>query len=315
MKLRKRIRWILLLSATILAVALWRTEREPTYDGWTLSEWLLAYAYASPHGETADSEDAQEAIHAIRQIGTNALPYLLEWTTYRFPAWRARLTGAVDKVYRMKYDPVLPMLPHELPWTYRVAIGKGQSRLMLANYGFLALGSDASPAVPELTRRLRSGDPYAASALAAIGMEGLPGLMAVLVDPEAPERANAAYCVGRLSRFGTNVSPAVPLLANCITDNDPWVAHGAAASLGMLLLDPAISVPALVAGLQHSNRNVRYRCAASLQEFGPEAAQALPALRTALEDGDGVVRVSAKRAIEKIEMLDGETAEQSPRQN
>src|SRR6267378_166206 len=76
----------LVLTAVVWAIS---RDREPTYDGRTLSEW----ADRSLGGH----DDASEAIH---HIGTNSFPLILGWLRYQQAPWKgkmlSRLTTARD---------------------------------------------------------------------------------------------------------------------------------------------------------------------------------------------------------------------------
>src|SRR5260221_7633398 len=57
-------------------------KREPAYKGRSLSQWIGRL----PGIPTQDS--ATEADRAVREIGTNAVPFLLEWIAYEPEPWR-----------------------------------------------------------------------------------------------------------------------------------------------------------------------------------------------------------------------------------
>ncbi|MCX6924607.1 MAG: hypothetical protein NT154_15535, partial [Verrucomicrobia bacterium] len=54
------------------------SEREPTYQGRSFTDWLDEY-YSDSRERTEDDTPKTEAYFAIRAIGTNALPTLLRW--------------------------------------------------------------------------------------------------------------------------------------------------------------------------------------------------------------------------------------------
>ncbi len=72
MKRGRAIAWVVLLAviATIAAFMALR-PREPVYEGKRLSEWLEEFS------RVGRGQINQEAENAIRQIGTNALPFLV----------------------------------------------------------------------------------------------------------------------------------------------------------------------------------------------------------------------------------------------
>src|SRR5256885_15128646 len=83
-------RLYIVLFACALIVAcgffLWAREREPQYKGRSLTGWLRRY----------ESKDG-EAAAAVRQIGTNAIPFLLKWMCYEPGQWRIRWRNAFCK--------------------------------------------------------------------------------------------------------------------------------------------------------------------------------------------------------------------------
>jgi len=86
---RKRLIWsgcvALLFGAALL---LWR-EREPRYQGRPLSTWLGEFEWNSERGLPCEP-----ATEAVRQIGTNALPFLMRWYSYEPAPWREKLSAA-----------------------------------------------------------------------------------------------------------------------------------------------------------------------------------------------------------------------------
>ena len=170
--------------------------------------------------------------------------------------------------------------------------------------GFLALGSTARPAVPELTRLARDAKSeqvsyWALHALAYVGRDGLPPLIAAVRDPQHRNRPCAASMLGYAGRHGADVSAAVPVLARCLQDPDEGVV-AAAEALGNLAIEPDISVPALAAALADRRGYVRYSAVVALEGFGKAARPAVPALLNAIKDSDNDVRSRAKQLLREI---------------
>lgn len=67
------------LLVAIVGVMMWEVlrEREPVYQGKSLSQWLEEY---NQNFLFLNSPIRAQAKSAVGQIGTNALPILLEWT-------------------------------------------------------------------------------------------------------------------------------------------------------------------------------------------------------------------------------------------
>jgi hypothetical protein len=69
-------------------------EHEPRYKGRRLSRWLALY---SDSLATESLGKRQEAEHAVRQIGTNAIPNLLKWLQFESSSQRAALFQKLPK--------------------------------------------------------------------------------------------------------------------------------------------------------------------------------------------------------------------------
>ena len=76
MRKRATIISLAILLISVGTCVLWPTKPEPSYRGRRLSEWLPGYNAAATANELARTEEA------IRHIGTNGLPFLLEWINY-----------------------------------------------------------------------------------------------------------------------------------------------------------------------------------------------------------------------------------------
>ena len=202
--------------AALIVVLAFPTERQPEYNGRKLSEWLKLYV---------QSQDPQAA-DAVRHIGTNALPWLLEWTDYQPPGWKMRLwtnppvamlrTGYARSVY------------------YWLRRSRASDREWAARLGFEILGSVARPALPEAERRMADWrKPYRASGAMEFyteieGSGSVPVLLRALVSTNADCRQSAAFC---LASLGTNAAPAAPALSNALSDPDPLVRQFAGVAL------------------------------------------------------------------------------------
>src|SRR3954453_8434930 len=62
------------LLLAVLVVIVWPGEKEPEYQGKKLSYWI---------GRSRNVDTTKEATAAVQQIGTNALPYLLNRMEHR----------------------------------------------------------------------------------------------------------------------------------------------------------------------------------------------------------------------------------------
>jgi HEAT repeat protein len=266
-----------------VALGLASHDQEPSYNGRSLSDWLVALTDHSPEGEPEVAEEA------IRQIGTNAIPFLVRYSGYTPSLLRLGSTAAISR------------LGHWLgrdwgePWNRREARGTG------AMEALGILGPAAATAIPELTRLMNSSGDFerarhATFALGHIGRQALPPLMTVLTNPQSPLRGCAALS---LSLLGTNALPAVPILIEYLQATTD-LALCATTSLGKLQQEPHLVVPALINTLQDSRPEIRCAAARALGQFGDQARPAQPALVNLLSDTDEGTRYAVTNALRAI---------------
>src|SRR5437899_633757 len=90
-----RKRMLILLAAgllVVLAIVIRISPREPIYDGESLSYWM-AHWYRGMYGGQALVDPSAKA--AVREAGTNALPFLIKWmetparssSEVNYPSW------------------------------------------------------------------------------------------------------------------------------------------------------------------------------------------------------------------------------------
>jgi hypothetical protein len=142
-----RRRWVIGLLAgcclaALLAVLALTGEREPQYQGKTLTEWLVV--------ERTAAKGSQPAEMAIHEIGTNALPWLLRWL-------RNDDSGLTTKIYCF-----MARLP--APWRIKPieqALNpyRADRPAYMAMTGFRILGPKAGPAIPQLQRLIADAKP------------------------------------------------------------------------------------------------------------------------------------------------------------
>src|SRR5262249_55241691 len=136
------------------------------YQGKSLSAWLEQYhdALEDPWSPTTsgtalkgteEGATAEQAQAAIRAMGTNALPVLVQMAGSCDPIWKRKLAPLY---YRHR------LLPLSAP---------AEIRHRMAALGFYALGKEAKPAVPALKGLMEGNEPEvvftAARALGYIG--------------------------------------------------------------------------------------------------------------------------------------------------
>jgi HEAT repeat protein len=268
-------------------VAFWPGEREPGYNGKKLSEWLALQRYRP-----------EEASDAIRAIGTNALPVLVSWAEYQMPVWRFGLARGYASFPRPIYSDSLADF---------FINRKATMRSFNSVFAFQILGTNASAAIPELSRFVmdaRNRDRVtAARALAYIGgRDALPPLLAALEDKTAPDtqRALIAGAVPHLNYRGPELTNAVPVMIACLGETNQFVPSLAASALGTFLVQPEKCVPALIKAVESPDYRVRRNAIRALGDFGAVATNAISAVSKTLDDSHQDVRREATNALQKI---------------
>jgi HEAT repeat protein len=247
-------------------------RKEPVYKGKTLAQWLTQLDDGEADGISSSrlpsfSRAQIESAEAIRAIGTNALPLLLEDIHARpseKDAW-IQFNGKLDRF----------TMNHFGRWSLGLADVTAKDRVRWrAAQGLSALGPLAKPAVPELTRLLftnyfHSSIKEAAYALAGIGPDGI-GVLTNSIQPTNEWSGMCAiWALGQHSAAGTNV---IPFLISATTSSSEGTACGAILVLGLFHTDAEHVLPALTNALSSSNAAVRRDAARAVAEFGVHGA-------------------------------------------
>ena len=172
-----------------------------------------------------------------------------------------------------------------------------------------ALGAIGKPAVEPLIDALDSEkeafemepilhicDP--AHGLAAIGASGVPALIAALKDERENVRASTVYALGEMAPVAAE---AVDGLIALLTDESEEVRRHATSALGMIKVPVSKTVPALVRVLaDREDTDLAFFAAQALTRIGPDATEAVPALREALLSDSAYVRGFSSEALSRI---------------
>lgn len=256
-------------------------DPEPSYNGRTLSQWLAAMYPGQAIGGPYLPEIA------ILGMGTNAIPKLLEWSSYqRLPPKQGNLAKTPEALANATPPPALSA--EELAERSVVA--------------FRFLGAVARPAIPELTRLARTSSDQeradrCASSLAAIGPEAIPHLLSLVTNGPPMTRW---YAMAALEFFYKNpaAAPAVPVLIECLGDRNDEIGNKAANTLSELGM-PDVVVPALTNAMQSSSARSRVWAVRCLGWHHDQVHDVVPVLRAALRDRDREVRVSATNILRR----------------
>lgn len=249
---------------------------EPVWQGKELSQWLTECKSDNPRDLT---ESAQKA---IRAMGTNALPFLLNMvaTTDSRAKMKLRAWAGKGSIIRKWTTP-----SHYI------------SRISAAA-GFEALGKEAAPAAPELIKMLNDEQTEypAVLALGAIGQPAVPLLVQTLTNRSAWTRMGAVQALN----FMHGAEDAIPDLLRCLDDPEPAVRGGAVIALGDMRKQPDRVVPKLMERLADTNSSVRADAAIALGLFESQARMAVPKLMELQNDSNAEVRQQATTALKKM---------------
>jgi HEAT repeat protein len=144
----------------------------------------------------------------------------------------------------------------------------------------------------------------AARALLQVGPEPdseVAGLIDSLQNEVEVLRFHAAVALGNLGR---DARPAVPaLIHTALWDEDPAVRVEAAVSLWKIERNGPLVIPVLIEALAADNELICWMAADALGQIGPEAREAVPALRRALQRDFKVslIKTGVTLALERID--------------
>jgi len=259
-------------------------EREPHYDGKSLSEWLQGYLQAPDN-----SAEERQCEAAVLHIGSNAIPYLLENLQSR-PAWKN------------KVPVVARYLPRRLRtgWLRLAVDDRDQAAEWLMGFSILSQGD--VPVLPSLVDAMKSSKNDRAQVVLCIGCCGKPAvpvLVSILTN-RANDQMVRETAINALSELDTNSTAAVEALLSCLQESSP-VSAVALETLGEMAARPELCVPALANKLEAADAATRTRMLFALGQFGIRAQSALPAVKHLLEDKDLRVRAAATNALQAIE--------------
>ena len=201
----RRVYFVLIVTILIASGALlfWPSPSEPTYNGRKLSEWLKIWddnTVGRPLGKWG--KDAQLAEHSVRCIGTNTIPFLLRWNKFYDAGWRRPVADALDHAPFLRNK-------HLGFWLLHSRL----QRARCAQVGFQILKEEASPAVPELIRQLRtSKDPVlrasAMSCLGCVGDAASPAIPFIIPFAKSPNFLEERFARGALLKLAPELVPS-----------------------------------------------------------------------------------------------------------
>ncbi|MGV3753889.1 MAG: HEAT repeat domain-containing protein [Verrucomicrobiota bacterium] len=275
---------LLLMAVAVMGWSRWRANTDdPMCQGHRFSHRLfeLAFAHPNPARGAADSREA------IRAMGTNAIPLLLEYISTDDTSWEYLIKNVLTKPFsQMVIRPA--WRPH------------------MGAAGFEALGPLGQPAVPQLVKLLEERRSSLFEVTRALGSTRDPRAYALFCDyltqSDAQKRIVGAY---GLEVMKEEARPMVERLIEISKqDKDDTVrasAVGAAGSAG----EGKVVVPYLIYMLQNdTNDTVRFCAAMALGNHPKYADISRPVLNGAVQSGPMHVANGARIGLQKLDEVE-----------
>src|ERR1700722_14577116 len=248
----------LLLSAVSIAVVaciiLWCVGqvRDRVYRGKSLSQWLKAY---DPRILIDNKEEVDDA---IRHIGTNAIPTLLEMLRSKNNAVVAAAVKQAEKA--------------DLIW-----LSLAEERHAEAARGFEVLGTSAKDAVPALiaiyNERISPDSQMAtAYALGCIGpaaRNAIPQLLEAATNADCNVRQCAIRSLGQIH---SEPELSVPVAIRALDDTNQLARFEAANALRAFGTNAKAAIPSLVRAFKSKDKHINKTAADALKAIDVEAA-------------------------------------------
>jgi len=216
---------ILVLIAAGISFCLFRS-RDPVSAGKTLSYWLERIAL--------NPRNANDAVSAVRSLGTNVIPRLLaDLKGDRPTLWQYRVNRLLDK------QRLISLRFHGL-----------EDRRRRAKWGFFALAEDATPAIPWLIQELEA-KPVPTEELFALAFTGNAAIPMLITNLTNEARiyvpASAALAVAtavQLDRISLgNAQVFVPVFKQMLQSTNPRTKAKAEIALNHIRIKAAEGVP------------------------------------------------------------------------
>lgn len=314
MKKSRRFQLILIGAVLLGAVGLYfdsSSPNQPHYQGRSLSAWLAILdngeggdVFLKHQPSPAPTKKQAAAAEAVRQLGTNSLPILIERIKHeRVPLHLKILYAPPVAATFSKISPLRR-------W-YQTKMMQPQGDVLAwrAALGIDALGENAAPLIPALSNILAvqprqavsaSGltavakGKAAARALAGIGAPARPALKRAIASTN---QFSSSLAIWALSRRFLDDPEMMSAVISSLESTNRSTQMMAASVLAQAKADPKTVVPLITNLMATAGAGIAERYIYALGEYGPLAKQAVPALLSVT----GQDRKSALGALRKID--------------
>ena len=221
------------------------------------------------------------ACRAVRAIGTNALPTILNRFRASDSGLKGKMMGLVSKQAFIRVHFTSAATLHERAVT-----------------AFSILGPSAKPAIPDMVELLNREDTckQAARALLWVDPYDVSPLIKALTNKSARIRIEVAATLGDI-KYQSDI--IVPALVKCLADKDIDVQEIAIFSLGRK--EPALVTSPVIASLYDLDRESREAAVWLLGTFGKGAKAAVPVLLKLAQENDPGLHDAAVIALRRID--------------
>jgi HEAT repeat protein len=213
-------------------------SKEPKYRGKSTEGWIKEYCRSANFDPFRNPDLRREAVKALKALGTNSIPMLLE------KYYSTNVTSSSE----LKIIALLNKLPESWNFEPLTPASLIQER---AGYAILEMEPAGELILPLVTNRLRTPDETerlrTISLLAGLKMgadQAIPVLGEILTGTNRSHRKSAMDC---LSRYGDETQPAIPAFTKLLSsgETDKWLIHEACSMLARFSNNSAIAIPAL----------------------------------------------------------------------
>lgn len=318
--------WVLTIGTILgggIGLTLLLSAPEPRYQGRTITDWQNDWAANKNSGWP----------EALRQIGTNAVPYAVRNLALNDSSWRSNYSRLQAKMPRLlqyvlrKPKPILQevdganvffhigsnsipcaiaLLKHDSPTVRRAAAwGLGAVRRQSAA---------ANRAIPGLIGALSDKERmvrfYAAGSLGEMGADGVdavPALARVVADTGVGSETNNQFYVRAvaavaLGKIGPHAASALPALQAAIQESNSYLRGQAAVAIWRITSNVDIALPVLLREMPTTSEHSKWDWIIALGEMGPRARAAIPQLRNELQqDRENWVLTYVTNALKSID--------------
>ena len=304
---------IAVLSAVLVIAVTPRVARlsEPEYHGRKLTSWLEGLTTLIPPPGRPVILAADDPIAAIRAIGTNGVPFMVQLLHATDSPFKRKCINLLTRQHWVKFHILYDFQKRNLALRGLAILGPDAKAAIpdLANLlskndlpgnsdmTIFVLSQIGPPAVPVLVNALNSTNKFvrwpAAQALARVADPScLSNLLAALKNPDPDTRISVTMA---LHTFAGQANVIIPALTNCLDDPNDVVRGSAANALGSFGGDAEAAFPKLLKMMADTNYQVSDAAALALMHI--DFDRTLIAFTNNLESPDVNIRRTTALAL------------------